>query len=624
MEYMMLKNALFRDIHEANVSNQKDSTLIHFHLKMIDKNQNNDYRNFNNFLYLLEEFRQHSYEDSENNNNKFMKNLLIDILKEEPEEFDSKNELKLPRKHVVFGLLMVFLNYYVSKNALYSLSDKGNIIYQFGSKFVPFFNLISLIMTRKEDLFVDTFAGEYIKMEESYKKIFNLQSTYNHDPKVDKRHFYEKFSAWFCVILIYAAIKTKQKKIVDKIFEYNNFLIFNFEFPSNMKVEDIHKYVFLKMLQNKYELSRENLPKTWISYEVMKEFLDSCIKFQNNFYKIDFRFMLPFYNYDKTISNEEEKEKFIYKENYNTIKYILDDNNLKPIVTHPVMEIIIRVKYQKYARMFFWHFLTFMTYYVLPSIGFACSYHTIDSIWFSLVFITIAFIYISISTSFIRVVNSCSNQSVRMSDINDKCLIWVSFYILALTFFDACGIHEMLNRSQIFGLQLKGTSTVSNFLITSLEAINIIFIIISTTFFLPFFKFPIYMKSFRKVLTTLFQVFTVFLPLIISCATLLFIIFNKNSGTEKDDFHTFSNSIMNYVKMYLLDIDIDTGNTFKWIVVTLVIILTISQTNLIFAIIIGDIEKLMEESEKYNLIVLAEKYAEVAKIIKEFKTGDLT
>lgn len=443
-------------------------------------------------------------------------------------------------------------------------------------------------------------------------------------------------SSWFCIVLLYAAIKTKKKKVVDKLFEYNNFLICEVEFPPNMIVGEIHQYVVQKFLQNKYELSRENLPKTWISFDVLKEFLDSCIKFQNNFYKIDFRFILPFYKHGKSLSDENDWQKYIYSEDYHTIKYILNDNNLKSLVTHPVMEIIIRVKYKKYAKMFKWHFFAFLIYYVAPSIGFAYSYQKFGSNWLTLLMITISSIYISICNYFKNVINGYSNQSIRMSDIFDKYLSWVSFFILVLTILGICDIYEKIDKIELYGELHTQTLKISKTFIAFFEIVNVILIIIASTFFIPCFKFPIFMKSFRKVITTLIHVFIIFLPLIISCATLLFLIYHKDSedsdeeqkdskkkeDSEKEKFQTILDSILHFTIMTLTDIEIETVISVKWIVSILVIMLTVSQSNLLTSVIIDDIGKLMEASEKYNLVVMAEKYIETAKLIKDFQKNN--
>lgn len=74
---MMLKNALYLDICVKYNRMKNDLSLFHFQLRLINENQDTCYENFNNCLYLLEEYSQYTSEDSNYNNHSLVKNLLI-------------------------------------------------------------------------------------------------------------------------------------------------------------------------------------------------------------------------------------------------------------------------------------------------------------------------------------------------------------------------------------------------------------------------------------------------------------------------------------------------------------------------------------------------------------------
>lgn len=606
MNCMMLKNALYRDIYEQDTTIEYGSSLIHFHLKTIEKKNTDYYINFNNFLYLLEEFSQYN-QDCLDRNHKFLNDIFIQVLKKQPEELNDIQEIQLPRKHNTIGLLMIFLDFSMDK-----LPKSDGI-----PESMPFFNLLTLILNKKkeknEDKFIDEFEKEFLSLEKFYSTNFKVPNIYDrkNNKILHKFHFYEKFSSWFSLILLYAAIKTKQKKIIDKLFEFNNFLICELEFPPNMIVDEIHQYTVHKFLECKYELARSNFPRTWITYDVMKKFLDSRITIQDNYLKVDFRFLLPYFSYDDNVDSNEyadEKELLnVFDEDFQTAKYILDDSILKPLLTHPIMEIFIRVKFQKYMWLYIFHFICFILFYIIPSVWFSCLNHNCGLSCISLKLSMTSFIYITIITTLIRSITIQYYDSISMSDIFDRSLIFLSFCIFLMTL-----LHKL------YGIQHQMTLLI-------FEALNVILMTIGTTFFLPFFNFPIYMKSFRIVLSRLINIAIVFMPLVMTCVLLLFIHFDKSFGPENEDFLTLNSTFYKYTMMYFSGVTIekiDTLNVARWIIAVLVIVFTVSQTNLIMSMIIDDIQNLMKQSKKYILTVLAEKYTNIAQIILNLDEND--
>ena len=107
MQFMVLKNALYYDYK----TDDDDKCLIEYNLKLIDKRDRADYKNWKNVLYLFEEISQYNCDSSKSN--LFISNLFVKIMEEKPEELDKKFELKLPKKHFLLGLAMIYLDYFV-------------------------------------------------------------------------------------------------------------------------------------------------------------------------------------------------------------------------------------------------------------------------------------------------------------------------------------------------------------------------------------------------------------------------------------------------------------------------------------------------------------------------------
>lgn len=128
---------------------------------------------------------------------------------------------------------------------------------------------------------------------------------------------------------------------------------------------EIHKYTALRFLENKYDLASGDLPRKWITSEIFEKFLDFRISYQNGFYKIDCNFMVPYKKQEIKLSDLTDET--IMNEDYDTMEYILNHHDLKHLVTHPVMEMIIRIKLQKFSLIFLWNFILFMMTYVVPT-----------------------------------------------------------------------------------------------------------------------------------------------------------------------------------------------------------------------------------------------------------------
>lgn len=594
-QFMMLKNALYYDCYRS----YNDRSLVEYHLNLIDKNNRSDPHNVQNIFYLFEEMNL--FNSEQKNQNSYIRKLFEAVINEESEKFDGRNELKLPRKHFLIGIMMV---YWVREAQLSSISFKLEKKSESGSNDhgYLFFKLLFYIINGQEDKFHEEFATEIEKLETCFKYIYELESTY--DTKHQKEdsenifHFYEKYSTNFFFVLLYAAIKSNQKRIIEYIFRYDNFLITVPTFPSNMEATDIHHFTTLKFLENKYEIGRADIPKSWITRDVLEKFLNSRIASFGGFYKVDCRFMLPYYNHDVNIKSQSEvNEDLFFNEDYDTMEYISNDHELKPLVTHPVMEMIIKVKIHKYNRILLWNQIAFMILYILPT--FLLTYF---------------------------------NHSPGKENY-----FWNSFFNLIRIPFVACReyfqykfiyreeyLKETSNHFELglifLPILLFISTTVNHFyncfvLVTIVEVLNISCMIGATCFLFSNMKFSIYTKCFRKIFGTYISIFANFFPIFLGFLALSFIILNERI------YSILPGESWEYVRMYAGELAFENNRIHGFIqgvFFTLIVILVINKFNLVLSIAINDINVLMHQSKEVSLIYNAQKYVQFAKRIRIF------
>lgn len=617
--HMMLKNALYHD-HRTD---ENDKSLIEYHLNVIDKNDGSDPYNLGNLFYLFEEIGIYTSEQTKED--QFIRNIMLNVIKEESEKFDGLHELRLPRKHFLVGILMIYWTSEDLKNSL-SLFKIKNFMY----KGFLFFKLLYLIINNQEQEFCKVFAEEMRNIEKSFLDVYQLESTYDckHQNENGENifHFYEKYSANFMYILLYAAIKTNQKQVVDHIFKYNNFLITEPTFPSNIEPDEIHHHTMIKFLENKYEIGRDTLPRNWITHEVLEKFLNSRIESHGRFYEVDCRFMLPYYNYDLNIkSHIEVNDDLIMNEDYDTMEYLLNDHELKSLVTHPVLEMIIKIKLQKYSRILNWNLLAFILLYIFPTIGLMYLIHSNNSsiqnmqinqeefnikkkLFYSLLekttldlnyiliyfLITIRIPYIMAREYFQYRVLYRESYFKESSNIVEFGLIMFPIAVLITTI-----IHQFL--------QIKVFFMMINFF----EALNVVAIVIATAFLIPTLKFSIYWMCFRRIFTSYINIFIMFLPIFVGLAALSYILFYDNVS------RSFMENVIMYAGAPIVKTD-KVSEFIQGVLITLIMIFVINKSNLVLSIAVNDINSLMKQSKESSLIYSAEKYVKFAKNIRIF------
>lgn len=221
-----------------------------------------------------------------------------------------------------------------------------------------FYKLLFLIIEEKSDEFISDFQATMSKLEESFE-------TRYHAPEMS-----EEYSSNMLFILLLAAVKSKQRKIIDFIFSNDTFNTIHFEFPENMIPEEIHYYTALKFLKYKHGIGQSNIPKEWLTAEVLEEFFDSQITFNNQeLIEIDCYSLIHPENQKKRFNVKSSiDDKTIMRDDPDSLEYIISQENLRGLVTHPVIEIYINLKSLKYQRIFTWNFWAFVAFFIFPFI----------------------------------------------------------------------------------------------------------------------------------------------------------------------------------------------------------------------------------------------------------------
>lgn len=614
LKCMMLKSSLLPLGKWKITSNQAESVddgsfdsfkvknytgpFVEFQLELICNSKEDDEyeyeaENLSNVLYLLEEMNQFCSSNEENSE------VIKSVFDKKPSEYFIES-----MKYFFLGLLMIHWNYYVksdTKNDPSLQSLLSNKRQQPKQKVIcskePFLYLTSLIVTKNYDKFLKEFSKKMNETVTNYKALPGF-----------KKETIEQVTTNRCFIFLYGAIKAKQKKIINEMFAYNSFVDSVHEFPPNIVPEEIHSYTIKMYLEYKFQLkSGVDIPDYWITKEVMKEFLDSRITNQENFYKIDCRFLLPHENQDDIF--DKLTDDLILKEEYETMKYIMENYKLKSLVTHPVMEMVFRTKIDKYNRIFGWNLFLFILCYIIPTGIIISNLHLKDKSESIDGWDSILIIFASIT---------------RISFIfTRECIQCFMVYGYREYF------KKLSNYFEIFLFLLSSTTLFvyglwnSEYYVTLilLEAINIVLTTFSTVNMYPnLFKQSIYIKCFFKVLITYLWTLILLIPLSIGCIAIIYTLFSKANEGKIDDFQDIRNSSLKYFFMYNGELNLNASEIIGYIqliALALVIIFVINKANLVLSIVVDDVNKILKQGKEITLTKYANKYIDFAERIRK-------
>lgn len=220
----------------------------------------------------------------------------------------------------------------------------------------PFFELLFNIIEHRSKNFKSGFRSKIHKLEHTFDRRYNdiVNSEYH--------------TSSLTFILLLAAIQTNEKGIIKFIFDQDIFETIKFEFPSNMKVGEIHYFTALMLLKNGYELGKLAIPEEWITPAVLYDFLDSQVRYFNQaLIEIDCSCMLHSETRKTVVKTAlDVTEKMLLWDDDRTLQYIIAHKNISSVIVHPVIAHFIELKYKKYQSIYRANFWIFVLLFVLP------------------------------------------------------------------------------------------------------------------------------------------------------------------------------------------------------------------------------------------------------------------
>ena len=376
----------------------------------------------------------------------------------------------------------------------------------------PFYELLFMIVEKKSKDFIRLFPKKIGKLEETYKVRYNIVEA----QKQSDNNLYEHYTSNLIYILFFAAIKNSQRKIIECIFNNDSFVTIKFEFPPNMKAQEIHYYAALTFLNRKHELGRSNIPKDWLTQEVLEEFLDSRINYHDkDLVEIDCTSMLHAESQKIKVKCRSDITKDILMlEDRNSLEYIKENENLKEFIAHPVVETYINLKSFKYQRILEFNFWIFIISYILPFLVLIVKSHLNDNTTLIKIYdlfyldkwhyFGIAFL-ISRETFQCYTSDSIKDYFSQLSNKLDVLLIILSISLSVCTSFkDDIGMEGNLRY---------------------LEASLILFITINATNSLPNAYAPLNMQILKRVSLTFLGLFYTFAIILLAFTLSFYIIF---------------------------------------------------------------------------------------------------
>lgn len=615
LKFMILKNSLLAEFWP--IAGKTETELIQM-TSTAPKPIKSEGNNFNLIEYQIKLMAQtdrlYEIENSENIYYFFEERLMYGS-KPDKDYFEKKFESilnGLPKTyeevlsegtnliHSLVGLMMVYWNFYIEYKeisqdeleiTLHDASCSLSKILTAKQKVkLEFFDLLSAII-KKEDL-SDCFREKAVNMGKSFDNTYHLTNT----------RFRETFAIDMSVTLLFAAIKTNQLELVKAIIKFLSFKVP--AFPVNMKVDKIHREVALMFLENRYELSKNIFPTDWITKETFEKFLDSRVTKQDKYFKIDCRFMLSLE--DQNDLNVEQKidEMDFFKEYYESMEFITENHELRNLISHPVLDLITRMKIMKYYRILKLNAFMFVTFFLIPLVCFLYNVNASNSEngW---IFIFISFslciglILVAIRELFqlIFVFKGFRKYFKNNSNIMEMSLVVSTIFL----------IYALYSDWQV--------------LLPIVEVITIILMILVTTMSLPVLKFEIYMNFVRKVFLTYLNTFIIFLPFTLATFLLISMLFSKKfNGLEKYVETEIGGLTMKYVIMFAGEIGIESKDItgfFQGVGLTLILFMIINHVNLLLSMTINDIDDEMEKSKITILHLNAKKYISFGKIMEK-------
>ncbi|XP_070506690.1 uncharacterized protein [Chironomus tepperi] len=472
----------------------------------------------------------------------------------------------------------------------------------------PFFDLLFMVIEGKSEEFEHEYLNKISHLEKTFTARYSDADLQNYKN--------DSFTSKFIAILLLAAIRTKQHKVIDCILANNSLSMSKFIFTKNMKVDQIHNYTALTLMKKNCQLGGDDFPKDWLTHDALIEFLDSRINCHDKeLIEIDCSFMSRIERQKiKVTSKCDITDDFLINEDIKSFKYLEENEIDENISTHPVIKTIVAIKRQKYNSIYMYNFWTFQILFFFPFLW-QLQHHylgikeldntersMLKNIWFCGLFYLIcremvqAFFAMTLKRHFWDKTN-----------VIDSILIILSMALIAAY-------------SGLLDDQARKFLEVSLVIVTS----------ITLAADIPTSKSPLYMHIFKSVAATFLSLFYSFALILAAFALAFIIVFehkhnpdvNTNTASNKN-FENLYTSLTKVVTMLSGEYSIEpiTLSPLQLLVFAIFVITSFILYNLILGLSIENINEVKEGSKGFILLREIRKIIGAATKLEKFYHG---
>lgn len=216
----------------------------------------------------------------------------------------------------------------------------------------PVFETIFDVIEGREEEFLNTFSRRTLELEQLCK------DRYGDTQEISSIMF----------IWLWTAVLNGREKIIDRLIEYN--VAFNtrkLKFPSNVRSTETCQYLGRKLLEHGHDIGKDELPKTWFPPLKFQDFLNSRISYQNTEYvELDCNFLLHQQTTKQLNCENYDDTNNIFREDIRSLRYIINDERLNYLLSHPVLSTYVEIKVLKYQNLFMIYFWLFVAMFAVP------------------------------------------------------------------------------------------------------------------------------------------------------------------------------------------------------------------------------------------------------------------
>lgn len=216
------------------------------------------------------------------------------------------------------------------------------------------FEMLFHIIEGKEDDFVKNFPAFRKDIFRFYEKRYKNISKYDY------------YTTNFMIVFFNAALKNDRRKVISLILNYEDLNIEGVIFPENFEHTATYNHAASQLLQSGYSIGSNEIPLSWITPKVMKDFLNSRIAYKGqDLIQIDCSFLLdPDTRMLKITGEGNVAAKLEFCDDINSLNFLVTKQLW--LIHHPVVATYIDLKMLKYDNIMLFHFLFFLFVFVAP------------------------------------------------------------------------------------------------------------------------------------------------------------------------------------------------------------------------------------------------------------------